>query len=63
MEKIMSRSRETSQVRELRDDELETVSGGLDASKNEVAIETFISGGQKVQVAKMEWGPVSFDIG
>ena len=33
-------SPDTSQVRELRDDELAKVSGGLDASKNEVAIET-----------------------
>ena len=31
---------DTSQVSELRDDELEKVSGGLDPSKNEVAIET-----------------------
>lgn len=32
--------------RQLRDDELEKVSGG-----------------QQAQVTKMEWGPVSFDIG
>jgi hypothetical protein len=63
MEKVMSKSNDTLQVRELRHDELEKVSGGFDASKNEVAIETVVSGGQKAQVTKMEWGPVSFDIG
>jgi bacteriocin-like protein len=45
--------------RELTESELDAVSGGLDASKNEIAVETV----QKKQVTKMEWGPVSFDIG
>jgi hypothetical protein len=40
VEKVMSKNNDISQVRELRDDELEKVSGGYDASKNEVAIET-----------------------
>jgi hypothetical protein len=64
----MSKTNDTSKLasrdRELRDDELDAVSGGnYDASKNELAIETVVSGGQKKQVTKMEWGPVSFDIG
>jgi hypothetical protein len=58
MEKIM---------RELRDDELEKVSGGLDASKNEVAVEGVVGrrgvASEKKHVAKMCWDPISFEIG
>ena len=50
MEKIMS-------LRELRDDELENVSGGLDASKNEVAVEG------TVRVTKFKIEPTSFEFG
>jgi len=39
VEKIM-----TFTVRELRDDELQKVSGGLKADSNEVAVEGFVSG-------------------
>ena len=63
MEKNMSKSSDSSklgratQVRELRDDELENVSGGLDASKNEVAVEG------TVRVTKFKIEPTSFEFG
>jgi bacteriocin-like protein len=59
----MIKTENASQVHELQDDELEKVSGGFDASKNEVAIETVVNAGAQKQVTRMEWGPVSFDIG
>jgi hypothetical protein len=42
---------------ELTIEQLDDISGGYDASKNEVAIETV------TKVTKMEWGPISFEIG
>jgi bacteriocin-like protein len=64
MEKIMSFT-----VRELRDDELQKVSGGLDAGKNEVAVEGVVSVAsevaerQKKQATKMKWDAMHFDVG
>jgi len=52
----MSKANDASK-RELTEAELEDVSGGFDPSKNEVAVEAV------TKVTKMEWGPVSFDIG
>ena len=52
----MSKTKDTA-TRELTDAELEAASGGFDASKNEVAIEAV------TKVTKMEWGPISFEIG
>ena len=49
------RSSVAPQVRELRDDELENVSSGLDASKNEVAVEG------TVRVTKFKIEPTSFE--
>ena len=57
MEKIMS-------LRELRDDELEKVSGGLDAGKNEVAVEGAVSVElQKKHITKFKFEPTSFEFG
>jgi bacteriocin-like protein len=56
-------------MHELRDDELEKVSGGLDAGKNEVAVEGVVSVGgeiaerQKKHVTKMKWDVMQFDVG
>jgi hypothetical protein len=48
-------------LRELRDDELEKVSGGLDAGKNEVAIEGAVSVEfQKKHITKFKFEPTSF---
>ena len=52
-----SSARSRHAVRELRDDELENVSGGLDASKNEVAVEG------TVRVTKFKIEPTSFEFG
>ena len=70
MEKNMSKSNDSSklgratQVRELRDDELEKVSGGLDAGKNEVAVEGAVSVElQKKHITKFKFEPTSFEFG
>jgi hypothetical protein len=70
MEKNMSKSNDSSklgrapQVRELRDDELEKVSGGLDANKNEVAVEGAVSVElQKKHITKFKFEPTSFEFG
>jgi hypothetical protein len=52
------------QVRELQDDELEKVSGGLDAGKNEVAVEGAVSVElQKKHITKFKFEPTSFEFG